>query len=157
MTSRRCPTCRTFCEAERDVHCHACGRALPSGPGAPVVHRPQLAEGVELQVARDRGWTRAVGSVVGICLLFYILPLAFDSGVSPVVRGILVVALLAGAATVVAGLRARPGTAFDTAGRVVLRLLATVGLLVGGIFALIAGLVVLLLIVCATGGLRIAG
>ena len=142
MTSRRCPKCRTFCDIDRDARCFACGEVLSTA----AVNRPQVNESVLQETAKDRSASQLVLAVIGVLGL-----VAFSSSLrlGPwilVPLTILVVSVAGGA------LIGR-----QSVGRSVLFALSTLGGMVLILAAIGFGLVVLVFIVCAAGGFRIAG
>jgi hypothetical protein len=88
-------------------------------------------------------------------LLLHTIPLVFNSRMAPVGRAVLALAIVAGAVMAAAGFLAKPGTAFNAVGRVVLRLFVVIGIIAGVIGAVLVGLLVLLFVACATGGFKL--
>lgn len=142
MTSRRCPKCRTFCDTDRDARCFACGEALP----ASAINRPQIDETVHQEATRDYSASRIILAVIGALggLSFFS---NLRGGLGLIVpAGLLVVAVIAG---LLLGPRA--------AGQALVQVLSVVGVVVLILGAIGFGLVILVFVICAAGGMRIAG
>lgn len=144
MTSRRCPTCRTFCNSERDARCFACGEPIcPT-----TVNRPSVDQGVERESTQDVSASRIVFAVMGaLGGLAFCLNERGGGGILLLAAfGILVIAGIVG---FVSGRRA--------AAQAVLLTLSGIGvvLLILGLIAV--GILIFLLILCSSGGMRLGG
>ncbi len=154
MNYVRCARCKTLYDGGVTQRCFACGVPLAEGPGAPRLGEPPS----ERQAGTDLGVLRILFAVFGVFGLFGIGSMMLSSASS---QG--VVWLIAIAGVVVAGVGGvivtrRSETSFSDAGGVILNSLAVVGVVVTGLVATVVGLVLLLFMVCVTGGLgRIAG
>ena len=145
MILRRCQKCRTFCEGDAPILCSMCGSLLPATPGRPV----QPAE-APAQARRDHGSARIAFSVIGI-----LAALNFSLGLGT--SGLLVpfLAILLILAALVSLLARGMNPDVDRAGRVILNVFAGIGILVVVAAAAAFGLLILLFVVCASGGLKI--
>lgn len=153
MTFLRCPTCRTLCDAERGRFCHGCGTALP----APSARKPRAAPEVEREARTDHRAVRNVGAILGGLVLLGVAAVGFDRGSSAGIRLAMLGIFLVGAAAIACTLLAPTGTAFNLAGRVVLQILAGVGIVIAILGAVAIGLLILIFVMCATGGFKIGG
>jgi hypothetical protein len=147
MRGVRCPKCRSFCDPEQIARCQLCGAPLPEAAlrperAAPKVHR---------ETRRDLGSTRITFAVIGgLALLNFSLGLGVGGFRlhSPVVLLILV-------AVAALFVRRKKLPDVDGAGRVILNIFATIGIVVVGALCIGFGLLLLLFIACATGGLKL--
>lgn len=141
---RRCSRCRTLCDAEHETRCFACGEPLPAVP----VHRPRVDAGVGRESTRDLSASRIIFAVMGALggLAFCFSQRGGGGIVLFSAMGILV---LAGIVGLLFGRRA--------AAQAVLLTLSGIGvvLLILGLIAI--GILIFLLIICSSGGMRIGG
>jgi hypothetical protein len=144
MNLRRCPSCRTFCEVERDALCPFCGAQLPDAAGTPRAAPPILRE-----ASRDFGTSRIVFAVIGLLAL-----VSFDLSLQGFRARLafLAAAVLAVLVRVLA--RRTMGLGSDSAGRDILNALAAFGVQAAVLVCIGVGLLILLFIVCAAGGLN---
>jgi hypothetical protein len=131
-----------LCDVDRDARCFACGEALSTA----AVNRPQINHSVEQETTQDRSASRLVLAVIGVLGL-----VAFSSSLrlGPWILVPLTILVVSVAGGVLIGRQ--------SVGRSVLFALSTLGGMVLIMAALGFGLVVLVFIVCAAGGFRIAG
>ena len=138
MMFRRCPTCRTLCDAERDPRCFACGAPLPA-----AVHSPEQARQVQRETRGDLSAGKFLLALLGgLAVLGWFL--------SPKSLPILFLSLLPLAA-VVALLLASPDSRFNAAGKVVLTVFAGIGVVALVAIAVGVALLVHFLVACANG------
>ena len=155
MNYARCSRCRTLFDAGVAQRCFVCGVPLVAGgPGAARFDAPPS----ERQAGRDLGAVRILFAVFGVMGLGGggLMVLNAASAQGAVLLLVLALVVVAGIGGVV--LTRDPGTRFNEAGKVILNTLAAIGVVTAGLIATVVGLVVLLFMVCATGGLgRIGG
>jgi hypothetical protein len=142
---KRCPSCRTLCDAERDVRCFACGGELTKeGPPAKV----RVPEVLRIS-RRDRKSSSALLITFAVFGGFGVFSVVINPTVEIPVRIGLGVLLFA--AVVLGALSSQTkGTAIGMVGSSLLKLLAFFGILV----SLVVGLMLLLIAACATGLMR---
>jgi len=144
VSFRRCFRCRTLCDAERSNRCFACGETLPTVP----VHRPMVDPGVGRESTGDLSATRIVFAVIGLLggLAFCLKERGGGGILLLATLGILAIAGIVG---FLSGRRA--------AAQAVLITLSGIGfvLLILGLIAV--GILIFLLIICSSGGMRLGG
>jgi hypothetical protein len=149
MILKRCPSCRTLCDAERDARCFACGGELnKAGPPAQV-----RVPDVLRTSGRDRKSSSALLIIFavfgGLGVFFIVMNSTVDLGARIPLGVILIAAVILGSLSL-----GSKGGAVETVGRSFLKLFAFFGVLILGGAALLIGLLILLFAACATGLMR---
>jgi hypothetical protein len=146
MILKRCPSCRTLCDAERDARCFACGGNL-SKDGPPVKARvPEVLR----TSRRDRKTSSVLHVTFGVLGAFFVV---INPTIEPLLRFILGMLLVA--AVILGALSAvMKGTLVEPVARSLLKLFAFFGILILGGAALVIGLLILLFVACASGLMR---
>lgn len=141
----RCRKCGTFGEPASDVRCFGCGDVFPEAVGKADQPIPE----VRRLARRD---SRASSILLGILAVFgaigiftFIMQAEGDRPLGVILSLGVAIALIMGFLSMRSGADRR----FNTAGKVALMMLASVGVIVLGIVALGVGLLILILIVCA--------
>lgn len=150
MVLKRCPACRTFCDATAAPRCFGCGALLPPETAPARVYVPQaLTEGKQ-----SRKVSNVLLAVLALPSAFGCLSIVVSPDSEPVAR-VLVGLLLAVSATLgILALTGKGGPGVATAGRTLLKLFAFVALVGVGIAALGVALVLLMFCACALGFMK---
>jgi hypothetical protein len=146
-------------DADHDRRCYVCGTqfaANPPGPMGSPGAAPIDPPPVYRQTRTDLTWLTWLLAIFGAIGGFGILSMAASDRSGTMVKVVLVAGFVLAAVMGVVFVVRPPETRFNDAGKVVLWVLAAAGIIVTAIVALVIGLFILLLAVCATGG-RIAG
>jgi hypothetical protein len=145
MILKRCPSCRTLCDAERDARCFACGGNL-SKDGPPAKARvPDV-----LRTSRkDRKRSSALLITLAVFGGFGVLFMVLNDTVEPALRfGLGALLLAAGILGALSSVT--KGGAVGIVSKALLGILALFGLLI----VLGIGLLILLFVACASGLMR---
>jgi hypothetical protein len=142
---KRCPSCRTLCDAERDARCFACGGEL-SKDGPPA--RARVPEVLRTS-RRDRKSSSALLIIFAVFGGFGVFFVAMSDTAEPLLRFGLGALLLA---AVILGVWSSmtKGGAVGIVSKALLGILALIGLLI----VLGIGLLILLFVACAAGLMR---
>ena len=144
----RCRKCGTFGEPVSDVRCFGCGEVFPEAIANANRTIPEVRR-VARRDSRASSITLRILAIFGTLGIFTIaMQFERNRGLGVVVVVGVIIALVMGFLS----MRGEPQGKFNTAGRVVLMMLASVGVIVLGIVALGVGLFILILIVCAGSG-----
>ena len=146
MTLRRCPSCRTLCDAERDLRCFACGAEFGAAAAVERTHPPVI-----LAARRDTRMANGALFVFALIGGIGVFNVALLPGLDGLGQILLLVVLAASAVVGTACVFRNPGPSHDTAGRVILKVFATLGVAFLALAALLVGLVVLIFVTCTLG------
>ena len=146
MSFVRCPKCRTLYDTSTATRCFACGiRLAPTTLSTtPTWSAPEAAV---RKAGKDFGAARILFALAGVLGVLWLVAqvLATHGGDGPVllIGCVVVIALLTGIVTL-----------SGKAGEITLNALALIGVLVAGGAALVTGIVLVVFLVCAAGGVR---
>lgn len=148
MLLKRCPSCRSLCDATKDAICFACGAALGDASLPGSVRTPEILRSAQ----RDRSRISALlilfaffgGAGVVWTLVLPGIPIEFKVGLGVLLTGCLLLGLWSETR---GSLRGSPQ-------RIVLKGFAFFGILVMTAVAAVFGLLLLLIAACSFGALK---